>query len=123
MAGRLASVAVAAVVAQQTDEARAGLRRRDAAHPALDRYLEALRRASGRSDLALEGGLEWISGLAARLQVPGLNDFGISEPDFPGIVAKARKASSMKGNPVELTDEELTEILRASLRPAAGTTP
>jgi alcohol dehydrogenase class IV len=99
------------------------LQRCDPGHPVLERYREALRLASGRSDLALPDGLQWISGLAARLRVPGLADFGIREPDFPGIVTKARKASSMKGNPLELTEDELTEILRASLRPAAGTTP
>ena len=30
-------------------------------------------------------------------------------------VAKAGAASSMKGNPIKLTDDELTEILRAAL--------
>jgi alcohol dehydrogenase class IV len=31
------------------------------------------------------------------------------------LVAKARAASSMKGNPLPLTDDELAEIARASL--------
>ena len=34
---------------------------------------------------------------------------------IPELVAKARAASSMKGNPIVLTDGELTEIATASL--------
>jgi hypothetical protein len=33
----------------------------------------------------------------------------------PALVAKARAASSTKGNPVELDEAELADILRASL--------
>jgi len=33
----------------------------------------------------------------------------------PRIVEPARRASSMQGNPIALTDEELGEILRAAL--------
>ena len=35
--------------------------------------------------------------------------------DVPLLVAKARAASSMKGNPVELDEAELAEIVSASL--------
>jgi alcohol dehydrogenase class IV len=45
------------------------------------------------------------------LDVPPLSDFGLTEDGFPTVVEKARKASSMKGNPILLTDEELTGIL------------
>jgi hypothetical protein len=33
----------------------------------------------------------------------------------PRVVAAARQASSMRGNPIELTDDELDEALRVSL--------
>jgi hypothetical protein len=33
----------------------------------------------------------------------------------PDLVSKARAASSMKGNPIALTDGELGEIARAAL--------
>ncbi|MCX7915681.1 MAG: iron-containing alcohol dehydrogenase [Verrucomicrobiae bacterium] len=46
------------------------------------------------------------------LGIPGLRAFGVRTEDFPIIVEKARAASSMKGNPVELADTELHEILR-----------
>jgi alcohol dehydrogenase class IV len=99
------------------------LEKLDAAHPALNRYRDALRCASGRFDLELADGLRWIDDLTQRLQVPGLTDFGITEADFPDIVEKARRASSMKGNPVELSSDDLTEILRTSLKPAGERTP
>ncbi|MFV0267871.1 MAG: hypothetical protein ACK5HT_12120 [Draconibacterium sp.] len=41
--------------------------------------------------------------------------FGLTPDDFPGLVQKAKAASSMKGNPLELTDEQLTWILEKSL--------
>ena len=34
--------------------------------------------------------------------------------DFPAVVAKSRNSSSMKGNPITLTDDELMEILKRS---------
>ena len=45
------------------------------------------------------------------MNVQGLSLIGISQEYFPEIVAKANRASSMKGNPIVLTDEELTQIL------------
>jgi alcohol dehydrogenase class IV len=49
------------------------------------------------------------------LQVQPLAAYGIEKKDFTDIVAKSRKASSMKGNPIELTKEELLEILQKAL--------
>jgi alcohol dehydrogenase class IV len=45
------------------------------------------------------------------MKVQPLSLIGIRQEYFPDIVAKARRASSMKGNPIVLTDEELTQIL------------
>lgn len=47
--------------------------------------------------------------------IPGLSNFGITEDHFPDLIARAKKASSMKGNPVDLTDEELTGILQKTV--------
>jgi hypothetical protein len=43
--------------------------------------------------------------------VPGLAAYGITRGDFPALVEKAARASSMKANPIVLTGEELGEIL------------
>jgi len=49
------------------------------------------------------------------LDVPSLSNFGITEDYFPELVARSKKASSMKGNPVNLTDEELMGILKKAV--------
>ena len=49
------------------------------------------------------------------LEVPGLSRYGMTAARIPELVTKARAASSMKGNPLPLTDAELVEIAAASL--------
>jgi alcohol dehydrogenase len=48
------------------------------------------------------------------LAVSGLAHYGITRDDFPEIAAGAR-GNSMKTNPVELSDDDLTQILEESL--------
>ncbi|MBF0395669.1 MAG: alcohol dehydrogenase, partial [Desulfobacterales bacterium] len=40
-----------------------------------------------------------------------LSQFGLVEKDFNVIIEKTQRASSTKGNPIQLTDEELYGIL------------
>ena len=93
------------------------LEERDGESPALKKHREVARIVTGDRKAEPDDGLRWIKNLSMQMFVPGLEDFGISESDFPAIVEKAKNASSMKGNPIQLTDEELTEILADSLRP------
>jgi alcohol dehydrogenase class IV len=67
-----------------------------------------------------EEGIDWIEKLCRDLQVPPLSALGITEADFPGIVEKSKHASSMKGNPVELSDDRLRQILRNALHLPKG---
>ena len=76
------------------------------------RYDEVAKVLTGKSDARAEDGTVWILGLLETLDVPALSNFGITEDHFTELVARSKKASSMKGNPVKLTDEELKEILR-----------
>ena len=82
--------------------------------PALKRYDEVAGILTGKATAKAVDGMVWIQELCAVLAIPPLTDFGLIEKDFPAIVTKAKKASSMKGNPITLTDEELTEILKKS---------
>ncbi len=52
----------------------------------------------------------WTTALA----IPGLRDYGLTEAGIPAVVADGR-GSSMKTNPVVLTDAELTQVLVAAL--------
>jgi hypothetical protein len=54
-------------------------------------------------------------GLVDALALPPLSEFGVSESSIPEIVALARKASSMRFNPVALTDGAMVSILRSAI--------
>ncbi|MHC4154100.1 MAG: iron-containing alcohol dehydrogenase [Planctomycetota bacterium] len=79
--------------------------------PALARYDQVARLLTGTATAKAPDGVAWVQGLCEVLKVPPLADFGLKQQDFPTAVAKAQKASSMKGNPITLTEAELTEIL------------
>jgi len=83
--------------------------------PALLRYREIARLLTGKASATDEDGLKWIRSTGGELSIPKLSTFGLNEKDLPAIALQALKASSMKGNPVALTAEELTGILAASL--------
>lgn len=59
--------------------------------------------------------VRWVQALCADLSVPGLGTFGVRLQDVPAVVGKAKNASSMKKNPIVLTDDVLSEILTRSL--------
>lgn len=90
------------------------LQQRKANSAALAKYDEAARLLTGRSSAQAADAVTWVRELCLALKVPPLNRFGLKQQDFQTIVAKAKKSSSMKGNPVELTNDELLEIIRAA---------
>ena len=83
--------------------------------PALARYQEIAAIVTGRPDAEATEAVAWVEGLVRSLAVPSLSRWGATVGDLDRIVSRARAASSMKGNPVELEDAELLEIARASL--------
>ena len=88
--------------------------------PALGKYCEVARIVTGNPAATPADALQWIKELCMQMLVPGLADFGVSEDHIPSIVEKSKRASSMKGNPIELTEDELADILQNSLHPRAG---
>jgi alcohol dehydrogenase class IV len=90
------------------------LRARASQHPALERYATIARLLTCQSGAGAEEGIEWVRELCAALNVPALRAWGINEPDLPGIVERAETASSMKANPIPLTQEELLKIVSAA---------
>lgn len=91
------------------------LRARDPSGPYVERFTEAARILTGRDDATAEDGAAWVAELCKRLAVPGLAKYGVTADHFETIIAKSAKSSSMKGNPIVLTNEELAEILTLSL--------
>ena len=80
--------------------------------PALARYDEVARLVTLRPDARAEDVVEWLRDLVDELQVPRLATYGVREADIPVLVESAKRASSMQGNPIVLTDDELAEALR-----------
>jgi alcohol dehydrogenase class IV len=53
--------------------------------------------------------------LCRELQVPALARFGVTRDAIPDLVARAKRTSSMKANPVDLSDEELAGMLERAI--------
>lgn len=83
--------------------------------PYLSRYGELAQVLTGKASATAAEAITWAKDICAAVRVPALSDFGVTEGDFSEIVQKAQQASSMKGNPISLSGEELTEILRQAL--------
>ena len=93
----------------------AALQSRDPDNPALARYCEIARIFTGDPNARAEDAIAWLDSLGQELALPGLATFGIGEESFAELITKSSVSSSMKGNPIALTDEEIAEILRRSL--------
>jgi alcohol dehydrogenase class IV len=83
--------------------------------PALVRYDEVGQILTGQATANAADGVAWVQELCTALAVPPLSQFGITPQQFPAIVEKSQKASSMKGNPIPLSDQELTGILQQAV--------
>jgi alcohol dehydrogenase len=86
--------------------------------PALAKYAEAAEILLGRSfDDPAEARAALVDGLAdwtRRMDLPPLSRYGMTEDDVDRVVANSR-GSSMKTNPLVLTDGEVAEVVRARL--------
>jgi alcohol dehydrogenase class IV len=85
----------------------------------VNRYADvarALGAPEGRSaaDTA-RAGVEIARNLCSLLQVPSLSRFGVTRAAIPDLVANAKRTSSMKANPVDLSDEEMAGILEKAI--------
>jgi alcohol dehydrogenase class IV len=81
----------------------------------LRRYADVACWLTGRADASPEDGIAWVRDLTAELAIPRLSAYGVGAGDVPAIVEKAAVASSMKGNPVALSHEQLAAALQAAL--------
>jgi alcohol dehydrogenase class IV len=108
-------LACAALLAPVIDANVRALRSAQPGSLALDRYAEVAQLLTGKPAASIEDGLDWIRQTLAVLAVPGLGAFNIG-PDYADDVAtKAMSSSSMRGNPVELSHDDLTAIVRQAL--------
>jgi alcohol dehydrogenase class IV len=105
----------AAVLAAAIDVNLRALRDRAPDHQAVQRITEVATLLTGRPDATAEDAIFWLQELTAVLSIPGLASYGLAEAEIDAVVAAAQKASSMRGNPIELGDQEVSEIVTRSL--------
>ncbi|HXK07931.1 MAG TPA: iron-containing alcohol dehydrogenase [Verrucomicrobiae bacterium] len=79
------------------------------------RFDEVARLLTGNPRAVAADGVVWIGETVRRLEIPPLRTYGVTVTDIPVLVEKAAHASSMKGNPVALTGDELAEIVSRAL--------
>lgn len=87
------------------------LRQRQPESEALRRYGQVARILTGDASAEAEDGARWLHALIRRLRVPSLRSYGFVDAEAPALVEKAARASSMKGNAIVLTEQEMIEIV------------
>jgi alcohol dehydrogenase class IV len=111
--------ACGAVLAAGTAANIRALEERAPTDPALARYAALGRLVAGLPDevpdaTAREALLAALRSLVRDLELPGLATFGVAETAIGQIVGESR-GSSMRTNPILLTDDELAGVLHDSL--------
>jgi alcohol dehydrogenase class IV len=87
-------------------------------HPVLARYAtvgRALSHGHVEEHQAIDNAIAETASLVRDLKIPPLGTFGLTPAAVPAMVQLARKASSMRFNPVALSDEALAGILERAL--------
>ncbi|WP_028709428.1 iron-containing alcohol dehydrogenase [Propionicicella superfundia] len=105
----------AAVLAACTRANIAALTERDPGNPALERYAEAARILTGDPAAKPADGIAWIAETVSLLGVRTLSRLGLTAEQIPDAVKQGLAASSMKGNPIVLTEAEVTRIVEESM--------
>jgi alcohol dehydrogenase class IV len=85
--------------------------RRQPHSAAIIRYVQIAQLLTGSEHASALDGSRWLHQLIRQLEIPALRHWGLDVEAVPHVVSRAQMASSMKGNPLPLTDKELTEIL------------
>lgn len=87
------------------------LRKRQPNSPFIARYVEIAQLLTENTNASANDGVTWVQDLCRAFNIRPLSEYGLETKNFPALVKQSQAASSMKGNPVALTDTELSEIL------------
>ena len=82
--------------------------------PVLARFQEAAQLLTRSTAAGVQDGIEWLERVCDEFRIPSLSDCGFEKYRISQLVHQARQASSMKGNPVTLTSEELEAIVTSA---------
>jgi alcohol dehydrogenase class IV len=104
----------AALLAPVVEANVRALRERDPDAPAVGRYTEAARLLTGQDDATVADAVDWLRTTISALDVPPLGAVGLQSAQYAEVAEKAARASSMQGNPVKLSEDELVAVLHAA---------
>jgi len=104
----------AALLAPTVEANLRALRERAPDSAAVRRHAEAARLLTGRDDAHAEDAVTWLRETVAALQVPPLRAFGLRPDQHAEVAAKAARSSSMQGNPVALSQDDLVSVLSSA---------
>jgi alcohol dehydrogenase class IV len=88
---------------------------RNPTSPVLGKFKEMARWLTGSAIAQTSGLVTWLYELEREFRLPSLSKFGFERQHIPEVIVRSQKASSMKTNPVSLTEEELYGILEKSI--------
>lgn len=104
----------AALLAPVVEANVRALRQRDQDSPALRRYAEVARLLTGRNDAVEDDAVSWLRETVTALDVPTLRAVGLHPAQHQEVAEKSARSSSMQGNPVRLSEDELRAVLQAA---------
>jgi alcohol dehydrogenase class IV len=105
----------AAVLAASVEVNLQALRHRAPDHPALSKLRDLAGLLTDRPQAYPEDAIVWLQELTTALSIPGLGHYGLDPSEIAALVTTTQQASSMKANPIPLTDAEVSDIMRRSL--------
>ncbi len=79
----------------------------------LDRFHNVASFLTGSPRATAEEGVQWLISLAETLAIPALSTYGFKHEDFDVLIKKASVSSSMKGNPIQLSEADMALDPRA----------
>lgn len=91
------------------------LQLRAPSHPSLSRYQDVARLLTGNRQADIMEGPAAIKKMTTAFSIPGLLSYGLQSEEMELLIKKAEQASSMRGNPIKLSRQELEAILNAAL--------
>lgn len=91
------------------------LHQRDADSAVIPRFTHVAVLLTGDKRITASEGIEQIREVVTDFKIPRLGTHGIKTEYTAEIVKNAKNASSMKANPIALSDAELAEILQRAL--------
>jgi alcohol dehydrogenase class IV len=91
------------------------LEQRQPGAPAVERFARLARLLTADPGADARAAVAWTDALRLDLDIPRLRHYGMAAAHFPALAEAAARASSMRGNPIALTSDELHDVLDRAL--------